>query len=282
MLLFTSFQLSAVDILVKATTRDNYIRPIKSDGEFAEESYTFCKGKYYPYEYEKPEDIIRFEEVAFALKEELTKKNYVNADDPMEADCILVVHWGQTNSGPEDDYFAEFSDDSDDPFDSLSILDEYEAANKAKENAKIIGATGLYGMHVYSLKRQQLEEASRYDRYFVNVVAISINEIRKRPEGAKMPIPLWTLQLSLPTGRAEPEEAFGTLAKTAGLYSGENLANADFIREKEKRGIVRIGKLEIIETIEDSNTEPKEWVDLRPSHRTPYLKIGINYSILGP
>ena len=257
-LFFTNLQLSAVDILVKATARDNYIRSITSDGEFAEESYTFCKGKYYPYEYEKPEDIIRFEEVAFALKEELTKKNYVNADDPMEADCILVVHWGQTNSGPGDDYFTEFSDDSDDPFDALSVLDEYEAENKAKENAKIIGATGLYGMHVYSLKRQQLEEASRYDRYFVNVVAISINEIRKRPKGAKMPIPLWTLQLSLPTGRAEPEEAFGTLAKTAGRYSGEHIANADFIREKEKRGIVRIGKLEFIETIEDSNTEPKE------------------------
>ena len=97
MLLFTNFQLSAVDILVNATTRDNYIRPIKLDGEFTEESYIFCKGKYYPYEYEKPEDIIRFEEVAFALKEELTKKNYVNADDPIEAYCILVVHWGQTN-----------------------------------------------------------------------------------------------------------------------------------------------------------------------------------------
>jgi hypothetical protein len=90
------------------------------------------------------------------------------------------------------------------------------------------------------------------------VVAISIDEIRKRPEGAKMPIPLWTLQLSLPTGIAEPEEAFGTLAKTAGLYSGENLLNANFIREKEKQGIVRIGKIEFVETIEDSNTEPKE------------------------
>ncbi len=277
LLLFTNLQLSAVDILVKATSRDDYIRPIKSDGEFAEESYTFCKGKYYPYEYEKPEDIIRFEEVAFALKEELTKNNYVNANDPMEADCILVVHWGQTNSGHEYESFTEFSDDSDDPFDALSIFDEYEAANKSKENAKIIGATGLYAMHVYSLKRQQLEEASRYDRYFVNVVAISIDEIRKRPKGAKMPIPLWTLQLSLPTGRAKPEEAFGTLAKTAGLYSGENLANADFIREKEKRGIVRIGKLKFIDTIEDSNAEYEEWVDLQSSQQTPYLKkIGIN------
>lgn len=257
-LLFANFQSSAVDILVNANARDNYFRPINSDGELVEESYTFYKGKYYPYEYEKPEDAIRFEEVAFALKKELTKKNYVNAEDPMSADCIFVVNWGQTNSRTEDDSYIEFSDDSDDSFDVLSVLDEYEGKNKAKENAKIIGANGLYEMHVYSLKRQQLEEASRHDRYFVHVVALSIDEIRKRPEGAKMPIPLWTLQLSLPAGRAKPEEAFGTLAKTAGLYSGENLANASFIREKEKRGIVRIGKLELIETIEDSITEPIE------------------------
>lgn len=259
-LLFTNSQLSAVEILVKATARDNYFRPNNSGGEFVEESYTFCKGKYYPYEYEKPEDAIRFEEVAFALKEELTKKNYVNADDPMKADCIFVVHWGQTNSRAEDDSYTEFSDDSDDSFDVLSVLDEYEAESKSKENAKIIGAAGLYEMHVYSLKRQQLEEASRHDRYFVNVVALSIDEIRKRPEGAKMPIPLWTLQLSLPAGRAKPEEAFGTLARTAGLYSGENLVNADFIREKEKRGIVRIGKLEFIETIGNriTESEPKK------------------------
>ena len=255
---FTNFQLSAVEILVKATARDNYFRPIKSDGEYVEESYTFCKGKYYTYEYEKPEDAIQFEEVAFALKEELTKKNYVNADDPMEADCIFVVHWGQTNSRAEDDSYTEFSDDFDDSFDVLSVLDEYEAESKSKGNAKIIGATGLYKMHVYSLKRQQLEEASRHDRYFVNVVALSIDEIRKRPEGAKMPIPLWTLKLSLPAGRSKPEEAFGTLAKTAGLYSGENLVNAGFIREKEKQGIVRIGKLEFIETIGNSTAEPEE------------------------
>ena len=67
----------------------------------------------------------------------------------------------------------------------LSVLDEYEAKIKAKENAKVIGANGLSEMHVRSLKRQQLEEASRHDCYLVNVVALSIDEIRKRPEGAK-------------------------------------------------------------------------------------------------
>ena len=257
-LLFTDFQLSAVEILVKASARDNYFRHSNSDGEFVEESYTFCKGKYYPYKYEKPENAILFEEVAFALKEELTKKNYVNSDDPTKAECILVVHWGQTNSSAENDSYTEFSYDSDDSFDVLSVLDEYEVENKAKENAKIIGANGLYEMHVHSLKRQQLEEASRYDRYFVNVVALSIDEIRKRPEGAKMPIPLWTLQLSLPAARAKPEEGFGTLSRIAGLYSGENLLNASFIRGKEKRGFVRIGKHKFFETIGNSIAEPIE------------------------
>jgi hypothetical protein len=89
-------------------------------------------------------------------------------------------------------------------------------------------------------------------------MALSIEEIRNRPKKESMPRPLWTLQLSLPTGRAEPTEAFGTLAKTAGKYSGENLLNADFIREKEKQGIVRIGKLEFIETIDAVDDQPEK------------------------
>jgi hypothetical protein len=258
--LFAASQAFAVDILVKASARENYIRSVDPEGIAKQESYTFYKGKYYPYAYEKPEDAIRFEEVAFALSKELTKKNYVMAEDPTDADFIMVVHWGQTNSNPESELIESFtaSDDFEDAFDGLSVLDEYEAGKQARENAKIIGASGLYGMHVYSLRRQQLEEATQHDRYFVNVVAISIDEIRNRPEKEVMPRPLWTLQLSLPTGRADPVEAFGTLAKTAGRYSGENLINADFIREKDKQGIVRIGKLEFIETIEASEATPEE------------------------
>ncbi|NCG09474.1 MAG: hypothetical protein GWO81_07950 [Verrucomicrobia bacterium] len=250
-------QTLAVDILVKASAREDYIRPVNDAGNTKAETYTFLKGKYYPYEYENPEDEIRFEEVAYALKQELTAKNYVMSKDPMKADFILVVHWGQTNSNPDVEYF-DVAADSEDPFDPMAELDAYEADKQARENARIIGATSLYDMHVYSLKRQQLEEAARHDRYFVNVLALSVEEIRTRSEKEVMPKPLWTLQLSLPTGRAEPTEAFGTLAKTAGRYSGENLLNADFIREKEKRGIVRIGKLEFIETIDEATEAPKQ------------------------
>ncbi len=257
LLLGIASQAAAVDVLVKASAREDYLRPVDDAGNTKAESYTFMKGKYYPYEYENPEDEIKFEEVAYALKQELTAKNYVMSDDPMKADFILVVHWGQTNSNPDVDYF-DIAANADDPFDPMAELDAYEADNQARENARIIGATSLYDMHVYSLRRQQLEEAARHDRYFVNVLALSVKEIRERPDKEVMPKPLWTLQLSLPTGRADPSEAFGTLAKTAGRYSGENLLNADFIREKEKRGIVRIGKLEFIETIDEGTEAPEE------------------------
>jgi hypothetical protein len=257
LLLGFHFQAFAVDILVKATAREDYIRAVDETGNAKAETYTFLKGKYYPYEYENPEDEIQFEEVAYALKKEMTAKHYVMSEDPMSADFILVVHWGQTNSNPDAEYF-DMAVDAEDPFDPMAELDAYEADKQARENAKIIGATSLYDMHVYSLKRQQLEEAARHDRYFVNVIALSIKEIRNRPKKESMPRPLWTLQLSLPTGRAEPTEAFGTLAKTAGKYSGENLLNADFIREKEKQGIVRIGKLEFIETIDAVDDQPEK------------------------
>ena len=169
------------------------------------------------------------------------------ANDPMDAQFILITHWGQTNSAPDEQTF-DFIDDSDpdSPFEYSSSM---ESEIRKRENAKIIGATSLYDMHVYSLKRQQLEEAAIDDRYFVNVVALSVDELRERPEQEVMPKPIWTLQLSLPAGRFGPEEAFATLAQTAGRFSGENIGHIDFIREKEKTGMVRIGELEFIETL---------------------------------
>ena len=244
----------AVDILVRATAREDYIRAVDAEGNPAQERYVFHQGQYYPAEYEDDEEAIIFEEVAYAIKEELIKKNYIMAADPMDAEFILVLHWGQTNSDPNDDEF-EWVDDSD-PDNIIDYGGSLENDLRERENAKIIGATSLYEMHAYSMKRQQLEEAARHDRYFVVVNAFSIEELKNRKEAKEISPPLWTLQLSLPAGRTHPEEAFGTLAKTAGRYSGENLLNTDFIRENEKKGIVRIGKLEFIETIPEETAEP--------------------------
>jgi hypothetical protein len=251
LLLSLATQSFAVDVLVRATAREDYIREYDANDKPLFETYTFFEGNYHPAEYEEDEEAIIFEEVAFALKQELLKNNYVMAEDPMDAQFILVTHWGQTNSAPDEQTFDFIEDgDLDSPFEYSSSM---ESDIRQRENAKIIGATSLYDMHVYSLKRKQLEEAAINDRYFVNVIALSIDEIRTRPEHKRMPKPLWTLQLSLPAGRFGPEEAFVTLAQTAGRFSGENLLHTDFIREEEKKGMVRIGELEFIETLPTEN-----------------------------
>jgi hypothetical protein len=179
------------------------------------------------------------------------------AEKNSQAEIILVVHWGQTNPASDEDdpsLSIEYSsfDSETGEVDSDMLMDfgsSLETDRLLRTNAEIIGAMDLYDMHVYSMRRRQLEEASLLDRYFVNLVALSVEEIRNRPESKVMPEPIWTMQLSLPAGRTRPELAFASLAETAGRFSGEELRNAFFIRDDEQKAIVRIGELEFIESL---------------------------------
>lgn len=257
LLVVSSIQVEAVDVLVRAKARADYVRPTDAEGRPIAEQYIFHEGKYYAAEYEADEEAIRFKEVAFALKKELRKRRYIMAEENSQAEIILIVHWGQTNPASDEDdpsLSIEYSsfDSETGEVDSDMLMDfgsSLETDRLLRTNAEIIGAMDLYDMHVYSMRRRQLEEASLLDRYFVNLVALSIEEIRNRPESKVMPEPIWTMQLSLPAGRTRPELAFASLAETAGRFSGEELRNAFFIRDDEQKAIVRIGELEFIESL---------------------------------
>lgn len=257
LLVVSSIQVEAVDVLVRAKARADYVRPTDAEGRPIAEQYIFHEGKYYAAEYEADEEAIRFKEVAYALKQELLKRRYIMAEKNSQAEIILVVHWGQTNPASDEDdpsLSIEYSsfDSETGEVDSDMLMDfgsSLETDRLLRTNAEIIGAMDLYDMHVYSMRRRQLEEASLLDRYFVNLVALSVEEIRNRPESKVMPEPIWTMQLSLPAGRTRPELAFASLAETAGRFSGEELRNAFFIRDDEQKAIVRIGELEFIESL---------------------------------
>jgi hypothetical protein len=257
LLVVSSIQVEAVDVLVRAKARADYVRPTDAEGRPIAEQYIFHEGKYYAAEYEADEEAIRFKEVAFALKKELRKRRYIMAEENSQAEIILIVHWGQTNPASDEDdpsLSIEYSsfDSETGEVDSDMLMDfgsSLETDRLLRTNAEIIGAMDLYDMHVYSMRRRQLEEASLLDRYFVNLVALSVEEIRNRPESKVMPEPIWTMQLSLPAGRTRPELAFASLAETAGRFSGEELRNAFFIRDDEQKAIVRIGELEFIESL---------------------------------
>ena len=136
---------------------------------------------------------------------------------------------------------------SDDP-NAFNMSGVSEAIQRS--NAQIIGTTRMYDMHKYSLARQILEQAVKEDRYFINVIAFDRHAIIERAKDEPLPEPKWTTQLSVPSSRKlADKDAFHILAKTGSSYFGENVKDLNFMREGEKRGVVKVGELEFIESI---------------------------------
>jgi hypothetical protein len=239
------------DVLVRAWADDDYIRPRFPDGQLISESCAFVKGKYHPGEFESTEEpAIPFEEVAIALRDQLAKRSYLMAENPVDAEFLLVVHWGQTTVETEE--VDDFSFDDEDSFESN--FDSVPESVKQR-NAEIIGATKMNDMHIYSMQRQRLEEAANQERYFINVIALSMADLKQRIKGEPVPKPKWITQLSLPLGRSEYADAIASMSETASAYFGENVKNLEFIREGTKRGTVSIGELEFLEYIDKEPTK---------------------------
>ncbi|CAI8323942.1 MAG: Uncharacterised protein [Opitutia bacterium UBA7350] len=251
-LLGTLANVHAAEILVRSWAQDNYERSKSEDGTPLKESYIFFKGQHHPGSHlNDPEEGISFKEVTTILNQHLATRNYSLTSSPAVADLILVVHWGELT--PEGDDFEDgieaSMDDgmSDDP-NAFNMSGVSEA--KQRSNAQIIGTTRMYEMHKYSLTRQLLEQAVKEDRYFINVIAFDRLELTQRKKNAPLPEPKWTTQLSVPSSRKLMDrDAFGILAKAGSSYFGENVKDLNFMRQDEKRGVVKVGELEFIESI---------------------------------
>ncbi|MEN8733508.1 MAG: hypothetical protein ABF329_01695, partial [Lentimonas sp.] len=105
-------------------------------------------------------------------------------EDPRQADYILMINWGQTTpeADAEEVKYDGFGEDED----VSIVIDEVPEAKKRK-NAQLLGASKLYNMSHISLKKRLLEEAIVHDRYFINIYAVSIDEIKNRDTSAKGP-----------------------------------------------------------------------------------------------
>ena len=242
----------AAEILVRSWAQDSYERRKNEDGTPSQQSYVFFKGQYHPGSYlDDPEAGTSFQEVTTVLEAQLAKRNYKLTSSPAVADLILVVHWGElTPQGEsyEDGIDASMDEEMGDDPNAFNMSGVSEA--KQRSNAQIIGTTRMYEMHKYSLTRQLLEQAVKEDRYFINVIAFDRVEVTQRLEDTPLPEPKWTTQLSVPSSRKLFDTAaFGILAKTGGSYFGENIEDLNFMRQGEKRGVVKVGELEFIESI---------------------------------
>ncbi len=235
-----SAQEKELEVLIRAWADPGYIREVDTSGQAKVESCTFYPGSYHPGAYE--ESAIPFEDVATILRDHLESQNYTMAEDPAAADLLLVVNWGQTV--PDEDDEGVTVDSEDGTFDGgMGHMD----ANSEREKAKMIGANKLFDMHPGLLKRQMLEEAVRQERYFINIIAYSLDEIRLRPDKDRLPEAKWITVMSVPSKHIDPERGFTALSETASNYFGRNLADLTFFREGDKQGIVTIGEIRFLD-----------------------------------
>lgn len=236
---------SAKDVLMRFWAQDDYVRPIGADGKPSLETYTYFIGDYYPGAFEEEEDAIKFDTVARILAKELAPQNYLMVTNPKEADYILMVNWGQTTpeSETEEVTYQAFDEEGED-YDI--VLDEVSEANKRK-NAHLLGAKKMYDMSRISLKKRLLEEAIVQDRYFINIFAVSINDIRNRDKKKPKVKATWECQLSVPVNNdRSTEDAFRAMAKSGSSYFGKNVRDLTFMKEGIKQGVVTIGEIRFL------------------------------------
>ncbi len=239
-----------------------YVRPIGIDGKPVLETYIFHPGAYYPSANESEEDAISFETVARILVEQLGNQNFQMTQEGINADYILIINWGQTTpeADMEDVVYEGFS--SVDELASDDLIVEELSESKRRENARLLGASKMYNMSTISLKKRLLEEAIVQDRYFINIFAVSIHDIRNRNQaqpdkkGNKPKLKAtWECQLSVPTDHDDPAEAFKAMAKSGSSYFGKNVNDITFMKEGTKQGVVTIGEIRFID---DDESEVEE------------------------
>jgi hypothetical protein len=245
-----------LNVLMRAWADDSYIRETDAEGNPAEETCAFMKGQYHAGFYDDPASEIQFEKVAEILRDQLKARNYVMAADAAAADLLLVINWGMTEEPEEDDFEDEYDEDGNQTFG----FDPNPLAESSRRlNSQLIGASNIGSLSPIHLKRQMMNEAINQERYFVNVLAFSMNELRLRQKDEPMPKPEWITVLSVPLQGTEPDLAFATMADTASVYFGRDLKNPDFIRQGAKRGTVSLGELEFIDYVEgDESTESSQ------------------------
>ncbi|MGJ8639728.1 MAG: hypothetical protein ACSHYA_10070 [Opitutaceae bacterium] len=253
---FTSLALQAVEgprklnVLMRAWADDSYIRKTDSEGIPAIETCTYMKGQYYPGFHDEPENAIQFENVAEILRDQLVTQNYVMATDSRAADLLLVINWGMTEE-PDVDETVLFEDDEGNEILDFDLSGVGESTRRL--NSLLIGAGGMEDLSRIHIKRRMLEEAIKQERYFINVIAYDMSELRDREKGTPIPKPQWMMLLSVPLQGVDADYAFGTMAETASVYFGKDLKNADFIRQDAKRAVVTIGEIEFLDDDEDGD-----------------------------
>lgn len=263
-------------VLVDSYAREGYEEGKVVDGEARFESYHFFKGRHFGGNIrDKSLREVPFEEVVQTLAMEMRTRNYYPEPVMEKGEFLIVVHWGVTgieepfdelflnepgdagfgapdvmfdsqDSGGSQDFSQDFSDD----------FQSYDAAGPSradKNNAALIGfdralrRRGLMPQDEYELRSMLQDE-----RYFIILMAYDWQKLRLEKEYELV----WSTRFSLDAIGTNFKEAHFALSRGAANYIGTNLGGK---LSKTKThlgpGDIEFGEIEVIETLEETDTE---------------------------
>ena len=195
---------------------------------------------------------VQFNDIIFVIGNQLKRRNMYPHVERKKGDFLLVIHWGATDW--EDDFESFFPDGFQDAEGNIDV-DLIDTMNSWNYNTRRLNAslTGfdkvLFGKNrAAPWEREELMQSLTDSRYFIVVNAFDYQLLLQTGE-IKL---LWTTRFSTRSPGTNFEIAHEDLINAAGGYFGKNMDGLEKERAGVDTGEVKIGELEVIETIEEN------------------------------
>lgn len=263
-------------LAVSASTAPHYDRRVPGSDRPREETYAFMQGRYFAgNSRDESLDTMTFETIIRTLAPHLAEQGYRPAPKATEADLVLMVHWGVTQTYQHHDavlatdqlnqsvqqviadtqqfgiaYTGNLHDQLADREMSGQLL-----ANAMRNNARLLG----YNVAVDESFRSMLTDPQRLllkelseERYFIIVMAYDYRALREK----KTRDVLWITRLSMRSPGNNFREALPTLARAGGDFFGKRETDLRRVRAtvvgSNRTATTEIGELQVISSTPES------------------------------
>ncbi len=256
-------------VVVSATAAPAYRRAKGPDGLRAE-SYVFSPGVHFGGAVrDRTQEQMPFLTMARTLAASLARQKYFPAKDPAQANLVIIVHWGSTETyddpNREDnlaatsqalsDYRAQIAESGiADPSRLNQLLFDQETTATQQErylnaNAELLGYKRSLRKESANIVATEEEKTMRLElaeeRYFVVLMAYDYQLLKKE----KKPRLLWVTRMSVRSPGNNFIGAVPGMASVAANFFGQQRDDLTRVETKLREGQVEIGELKVIETV---------------------------------
>jgi len=253
-------------VAVSATAIKDYVRATDSAGRPVLESYVFAEGRFFGGRItDRGLEKTAFADIARALVPNLAKQNYFPVKPAAEADLLLMVHWGATDTyeDPQREFTVAAAQEAAAAFsaaqqisniaDPTALNFELNAMATARQSARSsIDRNAVLLGYARNLLRERraaepttaeitMSQELNEERYFVIVMAYDNRTVKKDHKAR----PLWITRLSIRSPGNNFTGALPVLAEVGAEVFGHHFDDLIKVKASDPHGSVKLHELEI-------------------------------------